>query len=149
MIGARSHDEFDHVYTDDPSIDLESTELDTKKYFQTFDRKFLPVRAGTTPTIFRIRPLSRRRFIAISGMPAQDRPTATVSYGVTGVHNFRLPSGNMFVPEYTGMGQDLHMTGPSLDAIFDASLFSELMTVIMLASGLDPFADRHSGSSPG
>lgn len=149
MIGARSHDEFEHVYTEDPAIDTESPDLDTKKYFETFDRKYLPIRAGATPTRFKVRPLSRRRFMAISAMPAADRPNATVAYGVTGVSNFRLPSGNMFVPEFTGMGADQHLTGPSLDAFFDPALFSELMTVIMVASGLDPLADRHSGSSPG
>lgn len=149
MIGARSHDEFEHVYTEDPAVDLDSPDLDTKKYFQTFDRKHLPLKPGSTPTTFKLRPLSRRRFMAISNMPAADRANATVAYGVTAVNNFRLPSGNMFVPEFTGMGSDQHMTGPALDAIFDVQLFAELMTVIMVASGLDPLADRHSGSSPG
>jgi len=149
MIGARSHDPFDHVYSADPAVDGESPELDLKKYFEDFERKHMPLKPGMTPTTFQLRPLSRRRFMAIANLPVAERPNATVAYGVTNVSNFRLPSGSMFVPEFTGMGADRHLTGPSLDQIFDAGLFSELMTVIMTASGLDPLADGHSGSSPG
>lgn len=149
MIGARSHDPFEHVYTEDPAVDNESTDLDVKRYFQSFDRKFLPVKPGTTPTLFRVRPLSRRRFMAIANLPMADRPNACVAYGVIGVSNFRLPTGSLFVPEFTGSGADQHLTGPSLDQIFDPGLFAELMTVIMTASGLDPLADGLSGSSPG
>jgi hypothetical protein len=149
MIGSRSNAPFEHVYTEDPAVDYESDQLDTKKYFQTFDRKYLPIKAGASPTIFKLRPLSRKRFIAIANMAGAEQPNATVAYGIIGIENFRLPTGSMLVPEFTGLGADQHLTAATLDAIFDSRLFAELMTVIMSASGLDPLADGHSGSSPG
>jgi hypothetical protein len=143
MIGSRSRDPFDHVYGDDPALDKDSPAFDPQKYFQTFDPKYQPIRDGRTPTRFKIRPLSRKRYIAIAAMPPNERANAAVSYGVIGIENFRLASGSMLVPEFGGMGSDTHLLPPTLDLLFDAGLFGELMTVIMTASGLDPFSDGH------
>lgn len=141
MIGSRSKDPFDHVWSEDKALDRDSPDFNPDKYFQTFKPEHMPIREGRTPTKFKIRPLSRKRFIAISGMAPADRANAAVSYGVIGIDNFRLPTGSMLVPEFGGQGADLHLLPTTLDLIFDPSLFGELMTVIMSASGLDPLAD--------
>ena len=141
MIGARSNATFEHIYSEDPALDTESLSFDAKKYMDTFDRQYLPVRDGSTPTVFRIRRLSRKRFEAVSALSGHNRAAAVVAYGVQGIENFRLPSGDMLVPELTGVGADQHLTAATLDAFFDGGLFAELMNVIIAASGLDPLAD--------
>jgi hypothetical protein len=141
MIGARSNATFEHIYSEDPALDGESPAFDAKKYMDTFDRQYLPVREGSTPTIFRIRRLSRKRFESVSALNGHNRAASVVAYGVQGIENFRLPSGDMLIPEFTGQGSDTHLTPATLDAFFDGGLFAELMNVIIAASGLDPLAN--------
>lgn len=149
MIGARAAAVAEYIYSADPSLDGESQDFDVKKYLETFERKHLPTKPGSTPTVFKIHRLRRKRFMAIAGMPESERANAAVAYGVCGIENFRDGHGGMLVPEFVGDGSDRHLTADTLDAIFDSGLFGELMNIVLLYSGLDPLADRRSGSSPG
>lgn len=149
MIGARGNDIIEYIYSEDPALDPEHADFNAKKFLDSFDRKYLPVKDGVTPTVFKIRRLTRKRFMAIAGMAPTERANATVAYGVVGIDNFMLKSGSYLIPEFSGSGVDQHLTAATLDAMFDGGLFAELMNIIMAASGLDPLCGGHSGSSPG
>lgn len=145
MIGKRSNDIFEHVFSGDDALDLTHPDCNPEKYRDTLDRKHLPIKEGRIPTVFKIRPLSRLRFMAISSMPEADRANACVAFGVVGIDNWRIPkTGNTLIPEFIGVGADQHLAPATLDAIFAPGLFAELMNIIMHASGLDPLADRPS-----
>lgn len=150
MIGARSNATAEYIYLDDPALDKESKYFDFKRYMQTLDRKHLPVKAGQTATVFKIRRLPRVTFTALASLAhTAERAVQAVAYGVIGVENFMNGNGQPIVLEFVGEGVERRLTGDSLNAIFAPQLFGELMTVITTFSDLDPLADGRSGSSPG
>lgn len=150
MIGTRSNATVEYIPQSDPALDRSSPSFNFAKYLETFDRSHLPVKAGSDPTVFTLRRLTRKRFTAISGMPKHEQAEAVVAYGVVGIAGWREPNGNRLLPEFEGTGGvDQHLTAATLDAIFSPTLFAELSTAVVLLTELDPLADRRSGSSPG
>jgi hypothetical protein len=144
MIGSRSNAPVEYISTGDAALDHTSPGFDFRKFMETFDRAYLPVKAGRSPTVFTVRRLSRRRFTAISGMAKHEQPAACVAYGVTGISNY-MDGRNTIVPEFDGAGADSRLAETTLDAIFSPSLFAELAQVIVLLTELDPLADGRSG----
>lgn len=148
MIGARSNATTEYIFQGDPALDKESSAFDLKQYLRTFDRKFLPIVAGKTPTVFKIRRLPRITATAIAGLesvPAQG--IQTVCYGLVGVENFMNGNGQPLVMDFVGDGMERRLTGPSMDALFSLELFGELMMVITKFGELDPLVDGRSPSS--
>lgn len=149
MIGTRTNVPVEYVSTHDPALDTAHSDWDFTRYMQTFDRKFMPCKAGSTPTVFTLRRLSRRRFTAIAGMAKHEQAETTIAYGVAGIANFMDGRGNAVIPEFDGAGQDQRLTAVTLDALFSPALFAELAQVILLLTDLDPLADGRSGLCPG
>jgi len=70
--------EYDHVYSQDPAIDTESEDYDHAKWLESGFEKFLPLKPGQTPTVFRLRHLTAKEHSDLMDM-AQDHGVASAA----------------------------------------------------------------------
>lgn len=54
--------DFDHIYSKDPAIDIEHEDYDHEKWLESGFEKFLPLKPGQEPTVFRLRHLRGREY---------------------------------------------------------------------------------------
>jgi hypothetical protein len=127
----------DHIFTCDTAIDRDSPDLNVAQYIATHDAKYLPIKAGETPVVWKLRRLSRRGFLAVSGAPEHLQSHVACAYGIDGVAGL-LVNDQAVDLKYDRGEAGKRLSEASLDAIFHPSLFNELGAVIINMSLPNP-----------
>ncbi len=135
MLKLRSTDTLAYVCTFDPSVDLEKANLD--KYRETLDRKYLPLKDGEVPSVFRLRRLSFDQLQAARKKTAEEGSAAgaceAIAYGLVSVENFDARV------EHKKSVYGERLSKESLEYFArDADLMYELGFTIHRMSGLGP-----------
>lgn len=132
---------FEHVWTKDPAVDLDHPDSDPNKYLETGEAKYLTFREGETPTIWILRPLSRRAFNHVMESASASQFTArdlAVAYGLREIKN----GGDVSLQfEKNGHGGE-RIKDSCLDEIFNAVVFDEISGRILRMSTLSPLHER-------
>lgn len=132
---------FDVVYSEDPAIDAEKSDLDA--YHETGDQKHLVCKEGMQPGIFKIRGLPREIFqetqsgLAGSGKQQMDALMECIRYGVVGVDNVAV-GDDPFEVKLRDSKHGKCLTDASLDAFTDFQLAIQLTQHIRRLSQVSP-----------
>lgn len=129
------------ILDDDEALDSAHESFNYEQYSKTLDRAHLPVKAGGEPTVFWLKPLSRRAFNSVhallkSGAEAEAWSEA-VAYGLMRVENFRARGVPVALKTHVVGGLE-RLTDATLDAIFRPGLFFKLGSRVLQLSMLDP-----------
>ena len=135
MIGTRSIDAVEYIFSRDEALDKAHPDYNWEEYIATCDSKYAPLKEGHTPTVFQVRKLSRKQYVKISALPDEQKWGEAIAFGLKGIKNFCRPVQLLMknVPE---LGERLK--DDVLDDIFAPELFVELGLRILTLSTLDP-----------
>lgn len=137
MISLRPTVHLKHIYSEDPAIDKQHPDYSWDKYVRTGDRKYVPVKDGFVPTVFELRPLTRRQYQAVMRCDATALGMEAVAYGLVSVEN--LSRGDhpvVLKSKPTDLGDRL--TDESLDNLFAFDVIGELGLIIISLSAVRP-----------
>jgi len=143
MLAARTKELVEYVSLTDKALD---DSMDVGQYMRTFDRVHMPVREGYTPSVFRLKRLSRAHYMRLVASKPDEMPIAMeaypiVAYGLKGVSGYRGLSGSELVLRFKNQGAlDEQVAPQCLDEIA-ADLAIELAFTIKQMSRIDPLAE--------
>lgn len=101
------------VYDGDPAIDKDSPAYSREQFEKTGDLAHLPLVAGSTARIFRVKRLSRRQFFRVMSLQLTEQVQEAVAYGLVSME----PSDADLKRKASDTGERL--TDASLDKLFD------------------------------
>lgn len=145
MLQKRLDAQIEYISSLDGAIDREAPGFDWDKYTATLDAKHLPIKAGSTPTVFVLQGLSRDVLgVVVKGFDSSaqweriEAFDAAVKYGLKRVRNFKNAKGDdvELKFEQSSLGEGLDKA--SINAIYDPQLFIELGSKIYEASRVHP-----------
>lgn len=130
------------VSTLDPAIDREHPDIESilAEYRKTGDVSKLPLREGSTPSVFEIAPLSRKQLTRVLGIPGEkyiEQCSEAVACGLRAVTNF-VVDGEPVTIETSTVSDEKRVKPAVLDRLFDPLLFAELGTRILELNRLNP-----------
>jgi hypothetical protein len=133
---------FEYISVRDPALDLKHKDFDLGLYIETRDKKHRPVLDGATPTVFHLRPLTLLQWEAVTSLPKHVQDKAAIQFSLDRVDNYRAANGEMLRCVHVGEGDERRCDSDTMKALFAPDLFSELGTVIVRITSLDPLSGR-------
>jgi hypothetical protein len=138
MLATRSNQPIEYISPRDKALDVDSPAFNFSKFMETFDRQYMPIKPGMTPTVFTLKKLTRKLWNGITSQPAHVQNEAAVTFCVTGISNCTDSRGNLIVPEFEGQDAERRLSQKTLDDIWTPNMFPELGKVILVISDLSP-----------
>jgi len=95
--------EYDHIYSKDPAVEVESEDYDFDKWLECGLEKFLPLKPGQEPSVFRLRHLTAREHADLMDLAQTDgmasAATAAFKVGVVKVSDVDFDRGRDGIPD--------------------------------------------------
>lgn len=140
MLSIQHLEDAEWVHADDAALDVDNPDFDYVQYLKTWDRKYVPVKDGGTPTVFKIRRLSQRVLEHCLRQPhTPDRDRELVAYSVKSIMDFDGKGGEFPLKREKSQFQGVERLAPSaIESFYSWDLFHELGIVILAFNRLRP-----------
>ena len=139
MLKIQHLQDIEWIHPGDAALDLAHPDYSYGEYLKTWDRKHLPVRAGFTPSVFKLRRLGMKVQQHCFRQPhVPDRDREFVAYSVKGVTDFDENAGELVLKFEKGEFGEQRLADESLEKIYSWDLFRELGASAMIFNSLRP-----------